>query len=54
MGVRPRVPVHIIPRLLIGALDGLAMHDYFDPPAAGDDEEVEKALESIASSLFEI
>src|ERR1041385_4830706 len=30
LGLKPKVPVHIVPRLLIGALDGLAMHDYFD------------------------
>lgn len=53
IGLKPRIPVHIIPRLLLGALDGLAMHDYFDPPDESDAEEIEQAIESIAFSLFE-
>jgi AcrR family transcriptional regulator len=54
LGIRPKIPVHVIPRLLLGALDGLAMHDFFDPPAEGDNVEIEKAIESIAFSLFEM
>jgi AcrR family transcriptional regulator len=52
--LRTKVPPHLIPRLLIGALDGLAMHNFFDPPAEGDSEEIERAIETIAFSLFEI
>ncbi len=54
LGLRSKVPVHIVPRLLIGALDGLAMHDYFDPAEHGDDELMEQVLDTIAFSLFEI
>jgi len=54
LGVKSKVPVHIVPRLLVGALDGLAMHDYFDPPEAGDDVLMEQVLETIAFSLFEM
>jgi hypothetical protein len=54
MGVKPRIPPQIVPRLLLGALDGLAMHDYFDPPEAGDDVAVEQALQAIGASLFEL
>jgi AcrR family transcriptional regulator len=53
IGLRPRVPVHVIPRLLLGALDGLAMHDFFDPAHEGDDAAIEQALEASAFSLFE-
>jgi AcrR family transcriptional regulator len=52
--LQPRVPVQVIPRLLLGALDGLAMHDFFDPPGEEDAEEIESAVERIALSLFEM
>ena len=52
-GLTPKVPAHVIPRLLLGALDGLALHDFFDPPPAEDDETVEHALETIAVMMFE-
>jgi AcrR family transcriptional regulator len=54
LGVKSKVPMHIVPRLLVGALDGLAMHDYFDPPEPGDDVLIEEVLETIAFSLFEM
>jgi AcrR family transcriptional regulator len=54
LGIKPRVPVHVIPRLLLGALDGLAMHDFFDPPQEGDDAAVADAIQKVAFSLFEI
>jgi AcrR family transcriptional regulator len=54
IGLKSKVPIHIVPRLLVGALDGLAMHDYFDPPEAGDDDAMEKVLETIGFSLFEM
>lgn len=53
IGLRPTVPVGIIPRLLLGALDGLAMHDYFDPPSEAEDGAIEDAIERVALSLFE-
>jgi len=54
IGLRPKVPVHIVTRLLVGALDGLAMHDYFDPPEPGDDALMEQVLETIGFSMFEM
>ncbi|HEX4477976.1 MAG TPA: TetR/AcrR family transcriptional regulator [Polyangiaceae bacterium] len=54
MGLKSKIPVHIVPRLMLGALDGLAIHDYFDPPGVGDDELVELALDGIGLSLFEM
>jgi len=54
LGVKTKIPVHLLPRLLLGVVDGLAMQDYFDPPAVGEDAAVEEALETIAVSLFEM
>ncbi|HVW29490.1 MAG TPA: TetR/AcrR family transcriptional regulator [Polyangiaceae bacterium] len=54
MGIQSKVPVHIVPRLLMGTLDGLAMHDYFDPPEPGDDQQMEQVLEKIGFFMFEI
>jgi AcrR family transcriptional regulator len=54
IGLKSKVPVRLVPRILIGALDGMAMHDYFDPPAEGDDEQVERILEMIGISFFEV
>ena len=54
LGIKPKVPIHIVPRLLLGTVDGLAMHDYFDPPGPGDDELIEHVLQMIGVSLFEI
>jgi AcrR family transcriptional regulator len=52
-GMRPRIPIHLVLRLLMGALDGLAMHDYFDPLGAEDDAGLEQALQGIGLTLFE-
>jgi TetR/AcrR family fatty acid metabolism transcriptional regulator len=54
MGFKPRIPAHIVPRLLLATLDGLALHDFFDPPSAEDHEQIMRAIEVIAFSLFEI
>lgn len=54
MGLKPRIPAHIIPRLLLATLDGLALHDFFDPPSEEDHEQIIRAIEVIAFSLFEI
>ena len=50
--LRPKVPVHVIPRLLASGLDGLAMHDFSIPRRAGTRTRSD-ALETIALSLFE-
>ncbi len=52
-GLKPKVPARVLPRLLLGALDGLALHDFFDPPPPEDDAAIQTALEAIAMSLFE-
>lgn len=53
LGLEPRVPLRVLPRLLMAILDGLALHDLFEPLPPGDDAIVQDALESIALSLFE-
>lgn len=52
LGITPRVPVHVLPRLVIGILDGLALHDFFDPMSPEDEEVIQAALEHIALSLI--
>jgi AcrR family transcriptional regulator len=54
LGLKPRIPAHIVPRLLLATFDGLALHDFFDPPSDQDHEQIMKAIEVIAFSLFEI
>jgi len=53
LGWRSKVPAQVVMRLLVGAVDGLAMHDYFDPLSADDDAALEQALQMIGLSLFE-
>ncbi len=53
-GLRPRIPLEVIPRLLLGALDGLALHDFFDPPGPEEDAALQQALELITFSLVEV
>jgi len=54
LGLRPKIPAHIPPRLLLATFDGLALHHFFSPIPPEDEEEVLKALEMIAFSLFEM
>ncbi|MBK7586005.1 MAG: TetR/AcrR family transcriptional regulator [Myxococcales bacterium] len=52
LGITPRVPVHVMPRLVLGILDGLALHDFFDPMDEADHDVVLSAIETIALSLI--
>lgn len=52
VGLRPRVAPAILPRLLVGLLDGLAMQHFVDGSAI-DDDELAQAVEVIAFALFE-
>jgi AcrR family transcriptional regulator len=51
-GLEPVLPPEVAARLLLGALDGLALHDFFDPPKPGEDEALQEAVERIALSLL--
>jgi AcrR family transcriptional regulator len=54
IGLRPKVPAHIVPKLMMATLDGLGIHQIFDPPTKGDEKEIFRALELVAFSLFEL
>lgn len=51
-GLRPRVAPPLVPRLLLGLLDGLALQAFVDPEALDTDELV-RAVELFAGALFE-
>ena len=53
LGLRPRVPPEMLPRLLNGLLDGLVMQ-YFMDASALTEEDVISAVETLALSLFEM
>jgi AcrR family transcriptional regulator len=53
MGLKPRVPVQLVPRLMLASLDGLAIHNLFDPASSEDVDEMLKAVERITLALFE-
>ncbi len=52
-GLRPRVSPELIPRLLLGLLDGLVMQVFVEPDVI-DAEELVRSVELIAGALFEV
>lgn len=54
MGLRPKVAIEIIPRLILATLDGLAIHHYVDPVTPLEEMELLRALEMTALALFEL
>lgn len=52
-GLRPKVRAELIPRLLLGLLDGLMLQVFVDPEVIDADELVE-SVELIAGALFEL
>jgi AcrR family transcriptional regulator len=52
-GLRPRVAPELLPRILVGLLDGLVMQHFVDEGAI-DSEHLVQAIETMASSLFEL
>jgi len=52
MGLRLRVPGELVPRILVGLLDGLAMQHYVEPGAI-DEQGLLIAVEAMAAGLFE-
>lgn len=54
MGLRPKVSIEIIPRLILATLDGLAIHHYVDPVTPQEELELLRALEATALALFEL
>ena len=54
LGLRPKLPAHTLPRLIMATLDGLGLHQIFDPPTETEQQEIVRALELFAFSLFEL
>jgi AcrR family transcriptional regulator len=52
LGLQPKIPAQTFARLLLGSLDGLALHDFFDPPSTEQDNDMQRALEGIAQALL--
>ncbi len=52
-GIRSRVPVEVLPRLLLGLLDGLVMQVFVEPDVL-DPSVVVDAMQTMAQSLFEL
>lgn len=52
-GLRPRVSPELVPRLLLGLLDGLVMQVFVEPEVIDADELV-RSVELIAGALFEL
>lgn len=53
MGLRPKVQPELVPRILVGLLDGLVMQHFADPDAI-DSAGLVQAVESMATGLFEL
>lgn len=51
LGLEPRIPLDLLPRIVIGMLDGLVMQAFVDPDALSPDEVVD-AIQTIAISIF--
>ncbi|MGB5283736.1 MAG: TetR/AcrR family transcriptional regulator [Polyangiales bacterium] len=51
LGLEPRISLDILPRIVIGLLDGLVMQAFVDPDALSPDEVVD-AVQTIAISIF--
>lgn len=54
MGLKPRIPIEIVPRLIQATLDGLALHQDLDPLSKEDEAQMLLALEVMATSLFDL
>jgi AcrR family transcriptional regulator len=53
VGLTPKVPAEVLPRILLGLLDGLVMQVFVEPDVLSPDDVVH-AIETIAASLFEV
>jgi len=54
LGLRPKLPADVVARIVMATLDGLGLHQIFDPPSEAENSEVARALEMFAFSLFEL
>ncbi|HVH45411.1 MAG TPA: TetR/AcrR family transcriptional regulator [Labilithrix sp.] len=53
MGLRPKVPVDIIPRIIMATLDGLALQHEIEPISAETEGQLIGALEALTLAFFE-
>lgn len=54
LGIKPRISPELVPRLIIGTLDGMALHQEVDPLDPSADPEVLRAVELMVLSLFDL
>ena len=54
MGLRPRISIEIIPRLVLAVLDGLATQQFVDPVTPAEELELLRAVETTFLALFEL
>lgn len=54
LGLRPKVSVEVVPRLILATLDGLASQQEYDPVTPEFESEALRALEAITMGLFEL
>ncbi|MFW6067440.1 MAG: TetR/AcrR family transcriptional regulator [Myxococcota bacterium] len=52
VGLRPKIPPEVMPRMLIGLLDGMVMQHFVEPGVL-EPEDIVQAIETLAVSLFE-
>jgi AcrR family transcriptional regulator len=54
LGLRPKVDLQVVPRLLLAGLDGLALQHLIEPIAPEEEAEMLRALEAMALAVFEL
>jgi hypothetical protein len=54
LGLKPRVPVEVVPRMMMATLDGLAIHNMFDPAKPEEVGAMLQTIERITLALFEL
>lgn len=52
-GIKPNVPMKILPRLVVGLLDGLVMQAFVDPDVF-DPDEIVTAIEMLGIAMFNV
>lgn len=53
VGLRPKVPVHVIPRLILATLDGLTLQHEIEPISPELEDELISTLESLVFAVLE-
>ena len=54
LGLRPKIAIEAVPRLILATLDGLALHHALDPVTPEEEQELLRAIGLTASALFEL